>query len=123
MLALPLTMMTNFVNLKKLRLAVELVDDSSDGTFSFNESALTFTRLTALDLSILDNALISDVDKMVLRMTNVQLLCIRNNNQVTLDVAQKVIDSSARSLKCFIWAHEDRNGWPPPIGMFIFCKL
>jgi hypothetical protein len=39
---------------------------------------------------------------------------------VSLDIAQRVIDRSARPLKCVIWTNDDSNAWMPQICTFIF---
>jgi hypothetical protein len=93
---LPLTVVAEFANLKKLSLhSVNLVDDSSSD--SSKVDSLAFPRLRALELMFINNQPISD--KIFSRMENVQFLCAYNCNHVGRSFAQQVIVSSARSMK------------------------
>jgi hypothetical protein len=100
---LPLSVIANFIHVKRLTLILTGFHDESDGGQSLPASTMRLPQLHALE--ILPAARNGQLVKLFPQMDNLQLLCIRACDSYTLSVAQEVIRSCATSLRSVIWCY------------------
>jgi hypothetical protein len=112
---LPLSVITNFIHVKRLSFVLTRFHDDSDGGRSLPVSTLRLPQLHALEIQ---RSIVGRNDQLVKlfpQMDNLQLLCIRACDPYTLSVAQEVIRSCASSLRSVIWCY----GWMKEEGTSI----